>query len=183
VHHKAVEALVVGGNEVWDRVVCFGNDAVHSFVRQALQDELPIPDLQDAKFWNCAFGYTIKRSTYARDQKETKIVERFRIHYDTFFNDHDTLRPGFHDNFTESMGTLEATANKKYNSWETLNDHLIMYLRGKYQLKCKKWARALAYRIVAKEPLNFSSLWWYYVSSVYWWCYDDVTTQNQNVSS
>ena len=137
VHHKAVEAMFVVGNEAWNRVVCFGNDAVHSFVRQELQDKLPLPDLEDAKFWNCAFGYTIKRSTHARDQKDTDIVERFRTHYDTFFNDHDTLRPGFHDNFTESMGTLEATANKNYNSWETLNNHLTMYLRGKYQLKCK----------------------------------------------
>ena len=109
VQHKAVEAMVAVGNEAWDRVVCFGNDAVHSFARQRLQDKLEPPNLEDANFWASAFGYAIRRSNKENDSEMNKS---FREHYDAAFEDHITLRPGFHGNFPESMATLEATANR-----------------------------------------------------------------------
>ena len=37
VRNKAVEEMVAIGNEAWDRVVCFGNDAVHYFTHDRLR--------------------------------------------------------------------------------------------------------------------------------------------------
>ena len=125
--------------------------------------DLPLPDLTDKDFWHFVFRYAIKRSTQTRNQS-TRLVENFKDHYDTFFADHNTIRRGFHDNFTESM----ATNNTVYNKWETLNDHMITYLKGKYQLKSKKMAKVIAYRITNKDPLAFTSIHrylWYAVDS------------------
>jgi len=74
----------------WDRVVCFGNDAVHSFTHDRLEKGLPPPDLEDAGFWNCAFAYVIKESTYVRNRTILEMVASFRSHFDTFFSGHDT---------------------------------------------------------------------------------------------
>jgi transposase len=153
----AVLKMVEEANEAWDVVTCLGNDAVHSYCLHALTNKLPLPNLEDKAFWQFALGYTIKRSTQQRGQSE-ELREAFLDHFEKHFGDHDTTRKGFHDNFVESMATAEATNNTVYNKWECLNDHLIIYLRGKYQLRNKKMARALAYRIVAKEPLAFDSI-------------------------
>lgn len=149
--------MIEEANEAWDIVTCFGNDAVHSYCLYALTNNLPLPDLEDKAFWQFALGYTINRSTQERGQS-VELREAFVDHFERFFGEHDTLRKGFHDNFVESMATAEATNNKVYNKWECLNDHLVTYLKGKYQLQNKKMARALAYRIVASEPLAFDSI-------------------------
>ena len=111
VKHPAVLQMVAKANEAWDGVTCFGNDVVHSYCLHALTKGLPLPDLVDKDFWMFVLGYTIKRSTQKRGQLDD-LVKAFTDHYDMCFAQHDTLRPGYHDNFIENMATLEATNNK-----------------------------------------------------------------------
>ena len=156
-----VRMVEIACNE-WDVVTCFGNDAVHWYCLHALGNGLPLPDLESKSFWQFAFKYTAMRSIAGGGLRDTALQAAFIAQYDDVFNGHDTIRRGNHDNFFEYMATAEATAYHNYASdqkgMETLNDHLVIYLKGKYQLRWKSWARALAVRIVAPEPLNFTSM-------------------------
>ena len=54
------------------------------------------------------------------------------------------------------MAKNMADSHKVYNKLETLFKHIVIYLRGKYNLKYKSMARFLALRIINKDPLNFN---------------------------
>jgi hypothetical protein len=71
------------------------------------------------------------------ESKSEELVSACKAHFHEFFSLHDTLRPGFHDNFVENMATSEAANNKLFNQWEDLKAHVVTYLRGKYQLETK----------------------------------------------
>ena len=154
----AVVRMVEIACEASDAISCFGNDAVYSYCLAALRDGLPLPDLGDKTFWQLAFHYAGKRSRARWSGVSDELAVAFYAHYDENFALHDTLRPGYHANFYEYMATKMATNCTNYVNMETLNDHLVTYLRGKYQLRYKSWAQALAYRIVAPEPLNYRTM-------------------------
>jgi hypothetical protein len=163
VRHEAVVRMVEIGCEAWDRVTCFGNDVVHSFIQTRLWAGLPLPDLGGKPFWQIALSYVINRGRpnipgYPTDQVHQQMRADFFAHFDEHFSEHDTIRRGYHSNFIENMATAEATNYGVFAQMETLNDHLVMYLRGRYQLRYKGWALALAKRIVAPEPLNYRTM-------------------------
>jgi len=154
----AVVRMVEIACEASDVITCFGNDAVFSYCVAALRNGLPLPNLEDKSFWQFALKHAAQGSTVRGPGVSEQLASAFIAHYAESFAEHDTRRLGYHANFFEYMAVNEAQNYCEYAKMETLNEHLITYLKGKYQLRWKSWAKALAQRIVAPEPLNYHDM-------------------------
>ena len=148
----AVVRMVEIACEAADAISCFGNDAVQSYCIHALHNGLPLPDLGEKTFWQLALNYAGRRSRQRWTGVSAELADAFYAHYDANFAAHDTQRQGYHANFFEYMAVKEAQNCGEHAKMETLNEHLVTYLKGKYQLRFKSWARALAKRIVHPNP-------------------------------
>lgn len=148
--HPAVKAMVDILCDANDKCLTLGVDLVHGYIHYALKNGLPLPNLEDNTFWKFAMSYTEKRSNCSRSMNPD-LVEAFTSFVNNSGRPNDTPKSIKKDLF-EAIGTQEATNNKLYNSYDTLLAHTTTYLRGKYQIKYKGWAQAIARRVLSSEP-------------------------------
>jgi transposase len=161
--HPAVQCMVDVLNDAWDRCATLGCDLVHGYLHHALQNNLPLPDLESKPWWNFALSFTEKSSTCLRHQEEglvksfTDYVADNDIRTTVSADDirYTETKLSVMKDLFEALGTSEMVSNKNYNNWDTSLAHMGMYLRRKYKIKAKPWATALARRIVSSEPFAF----------------------------
>ena len=176
VKKAAVEKMVSVAVDEWNRFSFHANDAMHAFIHATLETGYsgPMPDLTSMEDWlefyrelqNLARGKAEPRVVVRRGLGKAEVdldrlakiekKEAARAWAPNAFWTLSRLYPDasrflpiapFHDNFYQNMAQAEAVAYTVHASYEKVNAHLCIYLRGVYGLN-KKVARWVAYQVM-----------------------------------